>query len=134
MKSLFEIYWSKFSAKSISDRREYFDSLTYRQQSMLIESFFDGRWCELCVQNMLDETLDYIQLTHQINLIDLRIQAIKTGRVFLVEQSVWEDIENRMLYYSDFYDTDQYFGGLLVESWGKQKQFYRIRANKNQWR
>lgn len=134
MESIFARYWADFSTKSLDDRRLYFDSLTRDQRSDLLTSFFDERWHELFIQDFLDHSIDCIKDTFDIDIISLRIQAIKYGRVFLIEKNIWEIIEHLMCIFSEYYDTDKYFGGLLVEAWGRRKQFYRIRAIKNKWR
>lgn len=134
MRSVFAVYWANFSTKSLDDRRVYFNSLTKRQQNALLGSFFDEGWHELFIQNFLDQSLDLIKYSFDVDLISLRIQAIKFKRVFLIDKDTWNIIERLMFMYADYYDTDKYFGGLLVEPWGKHKQFYRVRGIKNKWR
>ncbi len=134
MDSVFSKYWSDFSTKSLDDRRIYFESLTEMQRDTLLDSFFDEGWHELFIQDFLDQSLDFIKNKFDIDLISLRIQAIKHGRVFLIEKSTWDLVEHLMCTYSEYYDINKYFGGLLVEAWGRRKQFYRIRAIKDKWR
>lgn len=134
MDSVFSRYWSDFSTKSLDDRRTYFESLTETQRDTLLDSFFDEGWHELFIQDFLDQSLDFIKNKFDIDLISLRIQAIKHGRVFLIEKSTWDLVEHLMCIYSEYYDINKYFGGLLVEAWGRRKQFYRIRAIKDKWR
>lgn len=134
MDSIFSRYWSDYSTKSLDDRRLYFDSLTKRERNVLVDSFFNEGWHELFVQNFLDQSLDFINYHFNIDLISLRIQAVKHERVFLIKKNTWDTIEYLMCMYSDYYDINKYFGGLLVEAWGRRKQFYRIRAIKNKWR
>jgi hypothetical protein len=62
----------------------------------------------------------------------MRLQAIKLGKVFLIEKPVWEHIENLMLEFEDYYDSNLIFGGLLISDWGVHKQFCKIRAIRRQ--
>jgi len=64
----------------------------------------------------------------------MRIKAIKFGKVFLIDKDIWETIESEICQYADYCNIDVYFGGLLIEAWGKKNQFYRIRAKQNKWR
>ena len=130
MNSIFNSYWRAYSKKTLADKQDYFSSLSVRSQKKLIKSFFAEKLYSLYLQNIIDQTLDNIKEQYDIDLIDLRIKAIKFGRTFLIEKEIWDNIENSL--YSDVYDTDIYFGGLLVQSWNEQ--FYRIRAHKNLWR
>ena len=130
MNSIFNSYWRVYSKRTLADKQDYFNSLSVYSQKKLIKSFFAAKLYSLYLQNIVDQVLDSIKEQYDIDLIDLRIKAIKFGRTFLIEKEIWDDIENRM--FSEFYDTDIYFGGLLVQSWNEQ--FYRIRAHKNEWR
>jgi len=134
MNSLFLEYWLIYSNKPLGERKDYFNSLTRRNQEQLVESFYDGRWHELFIQDFLDLAIIYIKNQFDINLISLRIQAIKFNRVFLIDRKTWDFIEHVMFLYSGHYDTDKYFGGLKVQTWGRKKQFYRISAIHNKWR
>lgn len=134
MESAFNTYWEQYCSKSTEERRQYFDSLTAADRQHLVKSFFGEGWHLLFMQNILDSCLDHIKTTHGIDLIDLRIKAVKEGKVFLIDRCVWEDIENEIFQYSDYCNMDVYFGGLLIEVWGKAKQFYRVRAKRNKWR
>jgi len=130
MNSTFNSYWRVYSEKTLADKQDYFSSLSINSQKKLLKSFFAEKLYSLYLQNIIDQTLDNIKEQYDIDLIDLRIKAIKFGRTFLIEKEIWDNIENSL--YSDAYDTDIYFGGLLVQSWNEQ--FYRIRAHKNLWR
>lgn len=130
MNSIFNSYWRVYSKKTLADKQDYFSSLSVHSQKKLIKSFFAEKLYSLYLQNIIDQILDNIKEQYDIDLIDLRIKAIKFGRTFLIEKEIWDNIENSL--YSDVYDTDIYFGGLLVQSWNEQ--FYRIRAHKNLWR
>jgi len=134
MENAFKTYWDEYSAKTLEERREYFDSLNRLDRQHLLKSFFDEGWYDLFMQNLLEKSLDHIKRQYDIDLIDMRIKAVKDGKVFLIEKDAWNDIESEICQYADYCDTDVYFGGLLIESWGKRGQFYRIRAKRNKWR
>ncbi len=127
--SIFSEYWSEFASRSKEERRAYFDSLSEVKQNELLQSYRSEKWPELFLRNEVDRLIDEIKQTHGVDLIDLRIKAIKDGKVFLIEKSVWELAES--LYdYEDLVDLTFIFGDLLVISWGKNKQFYRVRSRK----
>ena len=130
MNSMFNSYWRTYSNKTLDEKQDYFNSLPPDTQQKLIRSFLREKQSRVFLQNVIEQTIDDIKSRYDINLIDLRIKAVKFGRTFLVEKEIWDDIENSL--YSDLYDADVYFGGLLVQSWGEE--FYRIRANHNKWR
>lgn len=130
MNSIFNLYWRTFSHKTLAEKQDYFNSLPPNQQQNLIKSFFKAKSCDVYLHNIIDQTIDDIKSAYDIDLIDMRIKAVKFGRTFLIEKEIWDDIESRM--FSELYNTDVYFGGLLVQSWNEQ--FYRIRAHKNKWR
>lgn len=125
--SLFQEYWSKFQNRSLEDREKYFISLSRKEQQDLIRSFYQEGWYQLFVCNIVDDNLDWIKTTYELDLLQIRIQALH-GRVFLIEQKIWDHIEELMYVYEDYYDMEIIFGGLRVSSWGKKRQFYRIRA------
>jgi len=130
MQSLFNIYWSEYSTKTIPQRRDYFYSLPHQDRRNLIDSFFEEKWFDMCIQNMIDHFLDYIKNKYNIDIVDLRIKAIKLGKVFLVDRETWDMIENEIFQYDQYTNIDAYIGGLLIKPWGKNKQFYRIRSKK----
>ena len=76
----------------------------------------------------IDYLLDYIKNTYNIDLLDMRIKALKYRRVFLVERYIWEDIENMILEYEPLFDSSLLFGGLKIRLWGTQNRFFRITA------
>lgn len=125
--SLFREYWEQFQYSTLQEREKYFNSLSPADQRHLIRSFFEEGWHEVFIRNIIDEHLDFIKDTYYIDLIDLRIKSLK-GRVFLVDKKVWDHIEELIFPYDEYIDTDIFFGGLAVMSWGKKRQFYRIRS------
>ncbi len=125
--SLFQEYWSNFSGKSHKERARYFSSLSKSAQRSLLRSFFEDGWCELIVRNIVDVNLDHIKKTYDIDVIDLRIKAMK-GRTFLVDKNVWDEIEEALLTYKEYYDSKFIFGDLSVKPWGKNNQFYCIKG------
>lgn len=126
----FESFWVEYHERPIYERRIYFDSLSRREKSQLIDSFFRDGWASVVVQNILDQRLDYIKEHYGIDLIELRLQAIKLGKVFLIEKEVWEEIEDLMFEFDDYYDANVLFGDLVINDWGRQKQFCKIRATR----
>ena len=124
--SLFREYWSRFSNKPLSERSHYFASLSRQDRRSLVKSFFEEGWHELFIYNIIDDHLNFIKSTYDIDLIDLRIKALKLNRTFLIEKKVWDHISELILPYSDYYDLDILIGGLVVESWGKEDRFYKI--------
>lgn len=126
----FETFWMDYQKRSIHERRDFFDSLSKTQRSQLVCSFFDDGWAQLVVQNVIDKRLDYIKRLYDIDLIELRIQAIKLGKVFLINKRTWEEIEDLMLEFEDYYDINILFGDLVVKEWGRQRQFCKIRATR----
>lgn len=134
MGSIFEKYWNKYSSKSQKERREYLNSLSRPILQKLIDSFLEKNRDELVSHNFVNHIVDYINSAYNVNLLEIRIQTITQGRVYLVRKEVWEYIEELTWQFVDHYDLDTLFGGLLVETWGKAKQFCRIRAVKDKWR
>lgn len=124
----FEAFWVDYRQKPLPERQRYFEALSRRDQSRLIESFFADGWYEVVVQNIIDARLDYIKDNCGIDLIELRLQATQLGKVFLVERQDWEDIEDLMFEFDGYYDSNVLFGGLVVSNWGRHNQFCRIRA------
>jgi len=117
------------------DRKKYFRSLSKSDQHYLINSFYNNGWRDLFIQNHINTILDTIKSQYNIDLMDLRIQAIKNGRIFLIQKDIWESIESLFIYLDSCYDIDIIFGGLTVSSWGKNRQCYLIKARQiNKWR
>lgn len=133
-RSVFGEYWSEFSLRSTEERRRYFNSLTNQQRQQLLKSFYEENWPAIFFRDMLDYTLLKIKRTYGIDLIDWRIKAVKTGKVFLVEKATWDRIEELTGWYWDYLDLTFLFGGIMVSLWGRNKQFYRIRSTRNKWR
>lgn len=128
MSDTFGNWWSTFKSKSKEARLNNYTSLSRAQQLALRQSFLNDGWCEFFCQNHIDHLLDYIKRTYNIDLFDMRIKALKHHRVFLIEQHIWEDIENMILEYEPLFDSDVLFGGLKIRSWGTNKRFFRITA------
>lgn len=131
--ALFISFWSEYGEKSLVDRRKYFNSLTPAQRDNLVLSFYQGGWDKFFAQVFIDRLLDQIKNTYQIDLIELRICAIKNNKSFFVLRRIWDSIEDLFSDWHDVYNTDIIFGGLKVCPIGKR--YYRIRAKQpNQWR
>lgn len=130
MNASFPQFWLTYGDKPWDDRRRYFCSLSKNQQDHLIKSFYSGGWDKFFVQIYIDYLLDQFKSKYQIDLIDVRIKAIKLKKVFLIDKDAWDEITNLILEWDDFYDADLIFGGLLSSLWGKEKKFYKIRARK----
>ena len=126
--SLFQEYWSRFSTKSNKERARYFSSLSRQAQRSLVHSFFSDGWHQLIVRNIVDKHLDVIKRKYNIDILDMRIKALK-GRRFLVCKQIWDEIADLLLTYRDYYDSDLLFGGLDIQTWGKKKQFYLIKGS-----
>ena len=126
--SLFQEYWSRFSTKSNKERARYFSSLSRQAQRSLVHSFFSDGWHQLIVRNIVDKHLDVIKRKYNIDILDMRIKALK-GRRFLVDKQIWDEIADLLLTYRDYYDSDLLFGGLDIQTWGKKKQFYLIKGS-----
>jgi len=122
---MFEQWWIKYKDKSEEERLNNYNSLCREDQRRLRHSFLDG-WCELFCQNHIDKRLDAIKTKHSIDLYDLRIQALKNHRVFLVERQIWEEIEQMILEYEPLFNSDIFFGGLTIKPWGRRNQFVVI--------
>ena len=82
------------------------------------------------IHNIVDDHVTFIKATYDIDLIDLRIKALK-GKVYLIEKKVWDHIEELIYPYQDYYNLDILFGGLVVKPWGKLHQFYSIKGAKS---
>ncbi len=130
----FKLYWDEYSNRTTEERRQYFNSLDKADRQQLLKSFFDEGWYELFMQNLIDKSLDHIKRQFEIDLLDMRIKAVREGKVFLISKEIWDAIEHEIFQYANCCNIDVYFGGLLVESWGRKNQFYRIRAKRNKWR
>lgn len=128
MSDIFEKWWSTFETKSKKTRLDYYNSLSRVQQVALRKSFLDNGWCDLFCQNHIDYLTDFIKHTYNIDLFDMRIKILKFNRVFLIEQHIWEDIENMILEYEPLFNSDILFGGLKIRLWGNKKQFFKISA------
>ncbi len=134
MKNLFERFWRKFKYRSVEDRANHFNSLSKTQQSKLLQSFYSDGWFEKFIQDYLDKQLDTIKQEYGIDVIQMRLQAIKNGKIFLIQKPIWDYII-RSLSVFETYDSDVFFGGLVMSEWGRKKQFYKVHAVKlNQWR
>jgi len=128
MNDIFGIWWSVFRDKSKQDRIKHYNSLPRDQQNNLRQSFLNDGWCDLFCQNQVDHLIDYIKNVYNIDLFDIRIKAIKYNKSFLIEQQIWENIENMILEYEPLFNSDILFGGLKVRSWGKKKKLLLITA------
>ena len=131
---LFEEFWVKFGHHPLQTRREYYDSLTIKQRRKLLHSFYSDGWFDLFVRNHLDKIMSRIKRCFGIDLIELRINAIRNRKVYLIEREIWDCIE-RLISEFDNFDTSLFVGGLVVSAWGKKKQFYVIKAARiGHWR
>ena len=124
----FEAFWEDYCQRPLQERQGYFEGLSRQDQSKLIQSFFADGWHEIVVQNIIDERLDYIKKNYGIDLIELRLQAMRLGKVFLVDKQEWNMFEDLMLEFDEYYNSNILFGDLLVSDWGNHKQFCKIRA------
>ncbi len=125
----FGTWWKTYQHKSKEERLTFYKSLTRNQQTNLRQSFIDDGWCQLFCQNHIDERLDEIKLRFSIDLIDLRIKALKFQRVFLINRFDWEEIEHMILEYEPLFNSKMLFGGLSITPWGKRNQLVVIKAN-----
>lgn len=128
MSDIFGEWWSVFASQSRESRLNHYSLLPKTQQLALQQSFLQDGWCELFCQNHIDHMLDYIKNVYDIDLLDMRIKALKYHRVFLVERYIWEDIERMILEYEPLFNSSLLFGGLTVRSWGTQGRFVKISA------
>lgn len=135
MQNPFQTFWSEFGTQTLSERRDYFNSLDSDQKTLLIRSFKQDGWDRFFAAIYIDHLIDRIKKEFKIDLIDLRVKAIKFRKVFLIDTLLWERIEELICEWSDFYDIDIIFGGLQICRWGKSGQFCKIRAKKHlNWR
>lgn len=130
MNDVFGAWWSIFARKSKEERFDHYSSLSYRQRFALKESFVNDGWCELFCQNHIDQFLDHIKQQYGIDLIDLRIKALKHRKVFLIDRNIWEEIENMILEYEPLFDSNVIFGDLCIKPWGRRDQFVFIAAQR----
>lgn len=128
MSDIFGKWWMIFESRTKEARLNHYSSLPRTQQLALRRSFLKDGWCELFCQNHIDYLLDHIKKNYNIDLHDMRIKALKYNRVFLVEQHIWEKIENMILEYEPLFNSDVLFGGLKIRPWGTKKRFFRIAA------
>lgn len=124
----FGIWWDIFKDKTKEERLVNYNSLSDDKQIKLRQSFIYDGWCYLFCQNHIDRCLDIIKDRYDIDLIDLRIKAIKFNKVFLIDRFDWELIEDMIIEYEPLFNSEIIFGGLKVRPWGKQKQFVVVSA------
>jgi hypothetical protein len=125
----FKEFWAEYAAQSQESRNSYFISLSGQEQARLIRSFYEHGWVDLFAQNEIDELLDKVEELYDIDLIELRIDALRHGKVFSIRKDIWDDIEERFRYYEPVYNLDIIFGGLLISTSQENKTFYHIRGN-----
>jgi len=121
-------WWLQHKLKSRSERYFHFDSLTKEEQLVLKRSFLNDGWCELFCQNHVDRILDRIKNAYELDLIDLRIKALKYGRTFIIDRQIWEDAKKMILDYEPLFDSSLIFGGIQSKPWGKYNQFVVIKS------
>ncbi len=126
MNKRFEQFWSKYSSKPLQERRKYVDSLSREDRDVLFSSFFEDGWYELFLENELNSMLDYVKNKFGIDLIDIRIKAIKHNKIFTIDRKIWNYIEEIFKEYKNIYEINLLFGGLTITSWGRRNQFYTI--------
>lgn len=130
MTDKFGEWWLVFRSKTEEERITHYSSLSRNEQSALCDSFRRHGWSSLFCQNHIDHVLDDIKRRYAVDLVDLRIKALKFGRIFLIEKRIWEEIEEMILEYVPLYNSNILFGGLLTQPWGKHDQFIRICVKK----
>ncbi len=108
------------------ERRKYFDSLGYRERQELIKSFFNDGWDQYIAKNFLDRALDYINISYNLNIIDMRIKILQNRKTFIVEKRKWDNIVKLIKTFSDYYDPNIALGDLSISVWGRTGQFYKI--------
>lgn len=128
MPDRFEEWWSKYESKPRDERIRHFNSLSKSEQIRLQQSFLQDGWCHLFCQNHIDNVLDHIKDIYGLDLIDMRIKALKFRRVFLINKEIWENIKNMVLEYDPISNTNVVFGGMTSRLWGRKNNFYLIYA------
>jgi hypothetical protein len=126
----FGSWWSTFKSKSKEERLAHYNSLNRDEQLSLRESFLQDGWCELFCQNHIDQCLDQIKSKYAIDLLDLRIKALKHRRVFVIPKQTWEEIEQMILEYEPLFNSDIIFGGLVTKPWGTINQCIVVSAQR----
>ena len=126
-KRSFGDWWMRHSEMTHEDREKSFSSLTRRERKELITSLYEENWHELFYQNQIDELLDYVKIKYGIDLIDLRIKALKHKKIF-IHKKVWNDIEELFWEYKDVYDLGIVFGGLVVSLASPKGSHYVIKS------
>lgn len=119
-------WWSEYGTLPQQERTKQFFSLPKSERKKITKSLFDNGWSDLFFQNYLDETLENIEKEFGISLIEMRLQALRFNKVFLLERHIWEAIEKSVMYYDKRCNLQLVFGGLDIRIWGKNKKFYRI--------
>jgi hypothetical protein len=131
MPDAFERWWTVNGSKTVEERRRIFESLSSLDRKELIRSMFEGHWHELFFQNLVDDLLDDIKMKHEIDLIDMHIQATKFSRVYLVDKETWDEICTQVMFYAEHYNMELIFGGLIVTPWGKHGNMYRVTGKRS---
>lgn len=122
----FAEWWSVYQHKTEEERLINYESLTRVERFNLRQSFLKDGWCDLFCQNHIDDCLDTIKSKHSIDLWDLRIKVLRKNRTFVIEKSVWEEIEKMIIEYEPLFNSDVLFGGLRIKPWGRKKQYVVI--------
>ena len=124
----FQKWWSQHESQTQEERFRNFESLDREEKQVLQDTFIQNGWCSLFCQNHVDDLIDQIEFKYNINLIDLRIQAIKFDKTFVMHRKYWEEITDMIKEYEPLYNSDILFGGLTFKPWGKTKNFVVISA------
>ncbi len=124
----FQQWWSQYKSKPEEERFRHFKSLDREEKQVLQKTFLQNGWCSLFCQNHVNNLIDQIEFKHNINLIDLRIRAIKFGDTFIMHKKDWEEIINMIKEYEPLYNSNILFGGLISKPWGKTNNFVVIAA------
>lgn len=122
----FQDFWNDYNNKSFSERRKYFKSISKKEQKKLLDDLFASKFSDIIGQNILDQQLDYIKSHLDIDLIQLRTQAIMLNKVVLVPKKKWEQLTDIIMKFDGVYNADSVFGGLYVQDWDKDKSLCKI--------
>ena len=128
--SPFEEWWSANRNKSRSERNKMFMALTEEQRHTIKTSLFEDGWGEFFLHNHISKWLDRIKEKHDIDLIELRIQAIKNNKSFIINKKVWNIIQHKILFYDECVNTYYIFGGLDIKPY-EDTRSYLVKRDPN---
>lgn len=106
----FTEYWYYARHLSTRQRNIVFNSLPITQQSIITKSYTSGCWDDVFYKNVIDEKINELKKTYNLDLFDIRYKVMKNKSVY-ISTEFWQDVQKEIGKYKPK-DTDYILGNI----------------------